>query len=177
MICRTQQLKETDWQRGRDIRLRSLVEMPDAFGATLEAEETFADEKWIQRIARPNSATFVAVTGDRQDVGLVTMAPYDKQIGLFGMWVDPQFRGKGVGGMLVDSGILWSKARGFDRIYLDVGDHNHAAIALYQSRGFMPTGQTSTLPSPREHILEHQRLLEIASQREQIGAGNPQPAS
>lgn len=163
MTCQVQQLRKNDWQRGREIRLRSLADMPDAFGATLDVEEMFPEEKWIERVARQDAATFVALTQDNQDAGLVTMAPYNDEIGLFGMWIDPRYRKKGIGSMLVDAGVRWAGSCGFNRIFLDVGDHNHAAIALYQSRGFLPTGETGTLPSPREHILEHQRVLKLTN--------------
>jgi len=48
-----------------------------------------------------------------------------------------------------------------ERLLLDVGDYNTSAIALYRSRGFEPTGKVRTLPSPREHVREHQFELII----------------
>ena len=164
MNYRIEQLKEGDWRRLREVRLRSLADMPDAFGSTLEREEAFSDEEWMRRVAREDAATFVAVTDDGREIGLVTMAPYGDDVGLFGMWVDPDFRKEGVGGLLIDHGVHWAREGGFANVILDVGDHNHAAIALYQSRGFNLTGQTSTLPAPREHISEHQRLLELTDE-------------
>ncbi len=75
------------------------------------------------------------------------------------MWVAPQQRGRGLGGAIVDAVVAWARAEGHSRLLLGVGDDNAAAIALYASRGFEPTGVTSTLPPPREHILEHERAL------------------
>lgn len=74
------------------------------------------------------------------------------------MWVDPDWRGQGVASRLVDAVIEWARQRGKPRILLDVGDGNAAAIALYQSKGFEPTGKVGFLPPPRSHLSEHQRV-------------------
>jgi GNAT superfamily N-acetyltransferase len=73
------------------------------------------------------------------------------------MWAEPEARGSGVATALVESAIDWARSRGFERIVLDVGDHNARAIAFYGRMGFEPTGATGTLPEPRTHILEHER--------------------
>ena len=83
----------------------------------------------------------------------------DGAAGLFGMWVAPSARGQGAGGALVDAVVAWARAEAFPRILLDVGDDNEPAIHLYASRGFVPTGVTTTLPAPRDHVHEHQRGL------------------
>ena len=95
------------------------------------------------------------------DIGLIVIAPYDDVLGLFSMWVSPDGRMKGAGGALVDAGIQWAIRQGVGRLLLDVGDEIHPAIALYESRGFRPTGLARTLPAPREYVSEHQRELTI----------------
>ncbi len=154
-----QQLKLSDWQRFRTIRLRALEESPDAFGSTLEREQKFTAEEWPIRLTRENVATFIAVSDEENDLGLTVGAPYDDAVGLFGMWVAPEARGTGVGGALVDAVIRWAKQSGHQRILLDVGDDNTPAITLYESKGFVRTGITGTLPPPRESITEHQRAI------------------
>lgn len=42
-----------------------------------------------------------------------------------------------------------------------VGDANAAAIRLYESCGFVPNGNTSTLPPPRQHVGEIQFGLSL----------------
>lgn len=161
MSCRIEQLKESDWERARDIRLRSLLETPDAFGSTYEKELQFSPEVWIERLSRQDAATFLAVSDMNQDIGLLTIAPYDDHLGLFGMWVASGARKMRVGGKLVDAAVDWARARGCLSIFLDVGDNNPAAIALYRSKGFARTGKTGSLPIPRTHILEHQRMFQF----------------
>ena len=152
-------LNSKNWKQFRTIRLQALEDSPDAFGSTLEKERQYSDDIWINRLSRTDVATFVATAEEGSDVGLVTAAPYDQFLGLYSMWVSPQARKSGVGGALVDELIQWATQQNHTRILLDVADQNTAAIAFYDSRGFKPTGVVGTLPSPREHITEHQREL------------------
>ena len=151
------------WERVRAIRLRALADEPDAFGTTLAEDEARPLGEWRTRLEDPEAATFLAIAGGRE-VGLVTVRPYEEKVGpagLFGMWVAPEDRGRGIGGALVDSVVAWARARGYERILLDVADANPEAIRLYESKGFRPTGATGSLPAPREHVLEHQRALAL----------------
>lgn len=125
------------------------------------AEElTVDDAGWQARLARPDVATFVA-HADGEDIGLVTSAPYGDHAGLFSMWVDPRHRGRGVGEALVRAAVSWAMQQGYERMLLDVGDSNVAAVAFYTRLGFRPTGVTGSLPPPRDHHLEHQRELRL----------------
>jgi hypothetical protein len=47
------------------------------------------------------------------------------------------------------------------RLVLDVADRNTAALAFYARKGFQPTGDTRTMPAPREHIREHRQSLTL----------------
>ena len=86
---------------------------------------------------------------------------YTDAAGLFGMWVAPEVRGQRVGRALVAAVIAWARGEGYRRVVLDVADANRAAIRLYESCGFVATGETGTLPPPREHITEHRRCLRL----------------
>lgn len=144
------------------IRLEALRDAPDAFLKTYEEERLYDDALWIGRMGDP-VAHFVARDAGR-DVGLVVGAPYDADLGLFGMWVHPDARGQGAGDGLVEALIAWATSSGAARLVLDVADENRPAIALYARHGFEPTGVTARLPPPREHILEHQRARQLPCQ-------------
>ena len=157
---RVDRLTSEDWQRLREIRLQALKDTPDAFGRTLEEEAAFEQSDWQRRLTS-ESANFIAVI-DGIDSGLVGGAKWrgrDGVAGLFSMWVAPHARSRGVGAALVGSVIDWARHSGFERLVLDVADDNHSAIRLYARTGFEPTGATGTLPSPREHVTEHERAL------------------
>ena len=153
-----------DWRRIRDVRLRSLRDSPDAFGTTLAQDEARSDADWRTRAGNESVAQFLATTQEGSSIGIAVGAPYtdcDDAAGLFAMWVAPEARGQKVGTALVDAVVTWARSEKYKRIILDVGDQNIAAISLYQSCGFIPTGKTSTLPPPRQHIPEHQRSLDF----------------
>ena len=158
-----QRLQASEGERWRSIRLASLGDAPDAFGTTLAEASVRPLESWsMQLLALP---TFVAVR-DGEDVGVARGAPdvAEKDTAfLLSMWAAPHARGTGVGGALVDAVVDWAQAEGFSRLMLDVADANEPAIALYARKGFEPSGEVGMLPAPRRHILEHRRVLVLAS--------------
>ena len=156
-----QKIGPSDWQRLKVIRLDALADAPDAFGSTLNAETQSSDQNWKDRLVSQNVTTLIA-TINQSDVGLAVGAPYDDDAGLYSMWVAPSARGKGVADRLIASVAHWAKERGHKQLLLDVADSNQAAINLYQRNGFEPTGVTSSLPPPRAHIKEHQRVLPLS---------------
>jgi putative acetyltransferase len=52
------------------------------------------------------------------------------------MYVRPAFRGRGLGGLMLDHLIAHARAQGLTVIRLETGIHQHEAIALYQRHGF-----------------------------------------
>ena len=155
------QLMAMEGERWRVIRLASLKEAPDAFGSTFADASGRQAEGWSNQIVE--TAIFVAVI-DGMDVGVARGAPNlerQDEAFLISMWVAPEFRGHRVGGALIDAIIAWARAQGYVKLILDVADTNDSAIALYARKGFKPTGESGTLPPPREHIGEHRRALKL----------------
>ena len=147
--------------RLRTIRLRALVDAPDAFGTTYDEAAAQPLDSWTAQLQE--IATFVAVVNG-EDVGLVRGARDDLQpdaAWLISMWVSPEVRGQSVGEALIDAVVEWARISGARRVLLDVGDHNQPAIALYARKGFEPNGTIGSLPTPRSHIREHQRELQL----------------
>ncbi len=52
------------------------------------------------------------------------------------MYVDPNFRGKGINKQLIDELIVWSKNKGMKMVSLTVFDDNKSAIKAYDKSGF-----------------------------------------
>jgi GNAT superfamily N-acetyltransferase len=134
--------------RLRALRLRALATAPHAFSATLAEEQAFPEEVWHGRAARGaagiEGVTFVAEDGDRW-IGMVTglaAGPDAPGPALVGMFVEPDARGRGLGGGLVRAVAAWARERGAPGLYLWVGEGNAAARALYARCGFRPTGRT-----------------------------------
>jgi ribosomal protein S18 acetylase RimI-like enzyme len=160
-MVRYEQLGPHDGARLRSIRLRALQNAPDAFGTTYEEASQYPDDMWIRQVVE--LPTFIAVDNER-DVGMVRCARDGQKpdtASLISMWVAPEARRRHIGGTLIDLVVAWARSNGVSRVVLDVADANVPAVTLYASKGFAPTGNTGSLPPPREHIREHQRELRL----------------
>jgi GNAT superfamily N-acetyltransferase len=156
-----ERLNRTDAGRLREIRLRALEDSPDAFGSTLSDQVHDPLQTWAESLDR--LATFVAVL-DGKDVGLVRAGPdaaEKSRAWLLSMWVAPEGRGQGIGDALVDTVVHWARKEGYLQVALDVGDTNLNAIALYERKGFRPTGHRGAFRPPRHHIAQHRRVLDL----------------
>jgi ribosomal protein S18 acetylase RimI-like enzyme len=121
----------------RPLRLRALRENPEAFGSTLEREQHLPDADWDFWVRD----SLVAFAGDTP-VGMANLKLDGDGAQLFGMWVAPEARGRGVGELLVNALI----ERAGDRpIVLCVEETAPAARRIYERLGFTPTGMTGTL--------------------------------
>lgn len=150
----------SEWKALRELRLRSLRVDPQAFGATLAEEERLEEARWIERAHRgatsPVSAQWVADDATDGLVGSSVLAEVDGQVHVFAMWVDPRFRGTGLGGRLLDAALAWGGHAFPGRTYqLEVNPRQTAAVRLYESRGFRRTGGQRTLgPTDGEWRIE-----------------------
>lgn len=91
------------------------------------------------QFARTTDGTVVAVGGG-QVIGMLHVDVSRFGFGEFGMCVDRDWRGRGVGSALVRAAISWSRDRGLHKLCLEVFPHNAAAIAMYRKAGFVQEG-------------------------------------
>ncbi|MGZ4130546.1 MAG: N-acetyltransferase family protein [Actinomycetota bacterium] len=140
-----------EWGELRELRLRALVEAPDAFGSAYEAESNDPEETWREWAAEgaDGGSCFVAIALDGERwIGMAMGAPHRDhpgEAGLFAMWVDPADRGEGIGRRLVSDVIAWADAAGFPALRLRVTTTNEAATHLYETCGFVDTGGRAPL--------------------------------
>lgn len=166
-----ERLAVDEWPRFRAVRLAALLDTPDAFGSTHDREVAFGPGEWQARLSRPRTATLLAVVGGR-DIGTMVVTPSvdDPEVAaIYGVWVAPEGRRRGIGDAMMSEALAAAREFGFPRVALGVGDHNAVAQALYARHGFTRTGDTSTLPPPREHVTEH----ELARDLDQTGSIGP----
>jgi GNAT superfamily N-acetyltransferase len=148
-------------ERLRAIRLRALQESPDAFATTWEQAAVQPPESWERQLQQ--LATFVA-TVDDSDVGLARGARHDRvndAAYLLSVWVAPDVRRQGIASDLIDAVGDWARNEGLSRLLLDVAEKNAPALALYLQKGFVPNGDFTTLPPPREYIREMQLEMRL----------------
>ena len=138
----------------RAIRLASLREAPYAFGSTYEAEVGASEDSWRRRLS--DRTRFVAEV-DGKVVGTVSAGPgeFDGAAALTALWVDPGFRGRGVGSALVDVVVDWAREEGFNQLLLWVTEVNENAERLYERQGFARTGRMIEV-RPREPAVEYE---------------------
>lgn len=144
-----------DWRAFRSIRLAALAESPAAFASTLADAERRTDFEWQDmvriRCTSDTSAIWLAesVDGDTVDALGVVAVDCDLATGhteLVSMWVAPAGRGTGLGRLLIDAVIAWATASGSAAVSLSVMRGNEPAQRLYDSAGFVVTGDHHALP-------------------------------
>ena len=119
--------------------------MAELFAAVAEERTWIATEPPVDVEAR--SAQFAAsmagsivAVADGQIVGMIHTTVSRHGFGEFGMLVDREWRGRGVGSALIQATIHWARDQGLHKLCLEVFAHNAAAIALYRKCGFVEEG-------------------------------------
>lgn len=130
-----------DWSGVRDLRLRALLDAPDAFGSTYTQEAGEREERWRAWATgwsdAGDQALFAAVD-DGEWIGIalgVRWRPDRELVNLYAMWVDPSARGQGVGQALVEAVTGWARDLKVRRMGLRVTEGNPGALALYEDAG------------------------------------------
>jgi RimJ/RimL family protein N-acetyltransferase len=127
----------TDWRAWRELRLEGLQDTPIGFGERYADALALPDEQWQARWERPGYRVLAHEGG--APVGMA--GGFRREDGtpvLFGVYVRPAARGRGVVGALVDSVQRWCAP---DPLRLDVHEDNARAWAAYRKLGFVETGQ------------------------------------
>ncbi|MGO8686537.1 MAG: GNAT family N-acetyltransferase [Candidatus Dormibacteria bacterium] len=137
-------LRVADWAAYRELRLAALADAPSAFGSTFERERALGRAEWQARIRR--GGTFAARAAPDL-VGTAAGIPGEAagHAELVGMWVHPEWRGHGVGDLLVRAVIDWATAGRYRALDLWVSVGNDPAEVLYDRHGFVRTGATQPI--------------------------------
>jgi ribosomal protein S18 acetylase RimI-like enzyme len=116
---------------------------PSAFGSSYEEETNFSEGEWRRRTA---NAIFAISDNDRI-VGTLTYIFNErvktKHIAqIFGVYVVPDFRGQGVGRMMLEKAVeLIRENRNAAKVRLTVNAKQVVAVTLYKSMGFAVVGE------------------------------------
>lgn len=117
-----------------------LLSYPDENSFTVEQEGQFL----TQREADPRQVMLCAFLRDRLvgTAGIEAVGAKDKvkHRAEFGIGVEKDFWGQGIGRALTAACIQCAKQAGYHQLELDVVRENTAAMALYQSFGFVEYG-------------------------------------
>jgi GNAT superfamily N-acetyltransferase len=142
-----------EWRVYRALRLHALRDAPDAFGSTLAREEAFPEDEWAQRLERaaksPTELPLV-VEDDARPIGLAwaCIDPDDAEVAaLYQVWVDPMYRRRGVGRLVIDSALDWARSSGVRQMLLSVALGPGSALDFYRHLGFVEIGAPVPLRS------------------------------
>jgi ribosomal protein S18 acetylase RimI-like enzyme len=139
-----------DWERLKALRLRALLDSPDAGCPTYEEAAGYGDHVWMERSSvDPAEGTSTSILAfDRDEaVGLaVGVLCDDHRLDVVSVFVTPSHRGSGIAHDLMDMVETWGKARGARVVVLDVEASNERAGAFYAAFGYLPTGRRETYP-------------------------------
>jgi ribosomal protein S18 acetylase RimI-like enzyme len=166
---RIRRLAAREWPAYRALRLRSLLDAPDAFGSSYAAEEAWAQELWMARL------TAASVSG--RDCPLVAEAESDGAmlgllwakcdaedagiVNLFQMWVAPEARGRGLASALLEEAVGWARTIDARLVQLGVVVSNQVALQLYVRHGFSKAGEPAPI-RPGSALLEQPMQLQLA---------------
>jgi RimJ/RimL family protein N-acetyltransferase len=124
-------------------RALDIVARERKYLAFLEAPPLAATRQFISDNIAKGHAQFVAVA-DGEVVGWCDVLPRGQpvhaHVGVLGMGLIRQFRGRGHGTALIDAALRSAKQRGMIRIQLSVHADNAPAIRLYEKVGFKTEG-------------------------------------
>ena len=161
-------LNETDAEKYQEIRLNALKTDPEAFGSTYVREVEFSLEQVASRIAPTKDRFVLGTLNNGELVGIVT---FMRESGLktchkgnvFGIYVNPDFRGKSLGkALLIELIEQAKKCEGLEQINLAVVTENHSAKNLYKSLGFEVYGtERNALKFNGEYFDEDLMVLKL----------------
>jgi RimJ/RimL family protein N-acetyltransferase len=140
------QLTAADAQAFSRLRREVTAHDPVAMGLTLAEELTRPIEKFREQLsfAAPNAVFGAFVAGEL--VGTAAVAwpsrlPSSRhKVNLWGVFVSPRFRGRGIARALVERAIDHARCDGAKRVNLTVFVPNAVAVRLYKSLGFEHVG-------------------------------------
>jgi ribosomal-protein-alanine N-acetyltransferase len=117
----------------------------DAAGLTSILRDAPEAANWTQASYRewmnsPGAVAFVS-EGDGRVTGFVIGRQVADEAEVLNLAVVPLARRKGQGGVLLNAVVSEFRARGVNRVYLEVRESNVAARAFYAKHGFSQTGK------------------------------------
>jgi GNAT superfamily N-acetyltransferase len=133
----------------RTLRLEALRTCPLAFTADLAQSEARPIEAWREQVSKGSGeGTDVIMLADAGEGGLAGMSgvftpsqPKLSHVGtVWGVYVRPAYRGRGVGEALIRACVGWARGRGLVGLKLSVVEGNGNAHRLYERCGFAAYG-------------------------------------
>lgn len=145
MIAEVRQFLPEEWPLFRKVRLKALEEDPAVFSATREEAETIEHHKWQADLSSPDLAVF-GVFDEGKLIGMTGIAvkrkndPEGQTAVLWGSWLEPEYRGKGISAQMYQARINWARHHpDVKRIVVSHRASNNVSRKANQKHGFFYT--------------------------------------
>ncbi len=136
-------LDPNEWKAYKQIRLEALKNEPDAFARTYDEERDKKDEVWKERLEEAqnnNKVVLLFVQYNNRIVGmggLFYTHEHSPLVEIWGIYINKEFRGKGLGKVLITNLITKAKKnKKTKKLKIEVNSANIPAIRLYLRLGF-----------------------------------------
>lgn len=142
------QANVTDAVTLRTLRLEALQNRPIAFASDYEEESQHPLSRTEEQLKdQTQNAMFVAVV-DSILVAMMGIGQYRHRnvkhnAMIWGVYVQPGWRGKNISGRLIEAGIQWARERSIKFVKLGVNASNTSALNSYIHAGFKVYGVES----------------------------------
>lgn len=118
-----------------------LTTSSDEFDKTVEQQRD-----WMEKILANDKETMLVAETSKGIVGWIVFFSQNRirlsHTGSFGMMIDKNFRGKGIGKLLIKGLLDWAESNPLiEKVSLGVFSTNERAIALYKRMGFIEEGR------------------------------------
>lgn len=128
-----------EWVFYRGVRLKALKTDPAVFGSAYEKEFMRPDDAWQEALARDDLGVFgIFHYGDVIGMTGIYIDSTDPAVaGLWGSWLEPAWRGKGISEKMYEARINWAREHpSVKRIRVSHRESNTASKAANQKHGF-----------------------------------------
>lgn len=142
------EIRESDLPAFKALRLEALREHPAAFGSAYEDGMREPESTWVERVRKAaEGASQCVFLGDAGGelagmLGVVrqTGSKTDHAAFVWGVYVRPAYRGRGLGKRLMGHALDWCRARKIRLVRLSVATGNERAVRCYEECGFVGYG-------------------------------------
>lgn len=167
MTITLHRLEVDDWERFRAVRLEALRSDPGVFSARLADALARSDEGWQDFLRNPNTAVFGVFDGE-QMIGITGISidredPTGETAMLWGSWLRPDYRGRGISKAMYEARLGWAKAHPIcKKVVVSHRESNIASRNANQKNGFRFVGKSDPQTWPDggvEPILDYELQL------------------
>ncbi len=144
------QLTENDWREFSQVRLKALQTDPAVFGSNYEKESQLTEADWRSRLQAKDNAIYL-IYENETPIGMTGVSinwndPTEKTALLWGSWLAPHARGKGLSVLMYQARIKWAKEHlTVEKIIVSRRAPNVASEYANQKHGFVLTHKTEKI--------------------------------